>query len=73
VVTANNQITQRKIKVLIYNEQTVTPITTNLQQEAMQQHIPIIGVTETMPPGKTYQEWMLGQLAALANALHRTT
>ncbi len=73
VVTANNQITQRKIKVLIYNEQTVTPITTNLQQEAMQQHIPIIGVTETMPPDKTYQEWMLGQLAALANALHRTT
>ena len=73
VVTANNQITQRKIKVLIYNEQTVTPITTNLQQEAMQQHIPVVGVTETMPPDKTYQAWMLGQLAALANALHSTT
>src|SRR5579872_4996684 len=27
VVTANNQITQRHIKVLIYNEQTITPIT----------------------------------------------
>ncbi len=40
VVTANNQITQHLIKVLIYNEQTVTPITTNLQNEALQQHIP---------------------------------
>lgn len=69
VVTANNQITQRLIKVLIYNEQTITPITTNLQNEARQQHIPVVGVTETMPPGKTYQQWMLDQLSALAKAL----
>lgn len=69
VVTANNQITQHLIKVLIYNEQTVTPITTNLQNEALQQHIPIVGVTETMPSGKTYQQWMLAQLSALEKAL----
>ncbi|HLJ35469.1 MAG TPA: zinc ABC transporter substrate-binding protein [Ktedonobacteraceae bacterium] len=69
VVTANNQITQRHIKVLIYNEQTITPITTNLQKAAQQQHIPIVGVTETMPAGKTYQQWMLDQLAALEKAL----
>lgn len=69
VVIANNQITQRLIKVLIYNEQTVTPITTNLQNAARQQHIPIVGVTETMPPGKTYQQWMLDQLSALEQAL----
>ncbi len=69
VVTANNQITQRLIKVLIYNEQTITPITTNLQNAARQQHIPIVGVTETMPIGKTYQQWMLDQLAALEKAL----
>ncbi len=69
VVTANNQITHRLVKVLIYNEQTVTPITTNLQNEARQQHIPIVGVTETMPPGKTYQQWMLDQLSVLEKAL----
>jgi zinc/manganese transport system substrate-binding protein len=69
VVIANNQITQRLIKVLIYNEQTVTPITTNMQNAARQQHIPIVGVTETMPPGKTYQQWMLDQLSALEQAL----
>ena len=69
VVTANNQITHHLIKVLIYNEQTVTPITTNLQNEARQQRIPVIGVTETMPPGKTYQQWMLDQLAILEKAL----
>jgi zinc/manganese transport system substrate-binding protein len=69
VVTANNQITQHLIKVLIYNEQTVTPITTNLQNEARQQHIPVVGVTETMPAGKTYQQWMLDQLLTLEKAL----
>jgi len=69
VVTANDQVTNRQIKVLIYNVQTVTPITTNLQNEAKQNNIPIIPVSETMPTGKTYQSWMLAQLNALEKAL----
>jgi zinc/manganese transport system substrate-binding protein len=69
VVTANDQITNHEVKVLIYNLQTVTPITTNLQAQAKQLNIPIVGVSETMPPGKTYQSWMLDQLNALEQAL----
>jgi zinc/manganese transport system substrate-binding protein len=69
VVTANDQILNHQVKVLIYNEQTVTPITTNLQNEANQANIPIVPVTETMPPGKHYQGWMLDQLNALQQAL----
>ena len=69
VVTANDQVTNRQIKVLIYNVQTVTPITTNLQNEAKQNNIPIVPVSETMPAGKTYQSWMLDQLNALEQAL----
>jgi zinc/manganese transport system substrate-binding protein len=69
VATANNQINNHLIKVLIYNEQTVTPVTTNLQNAARAKNIPIVPVTETMPPGKTYQTWMLGQLNALETAL----
>ena len=69
VITANDQISQRQIKALIYNEQTVTPVTTNLQNEAVKENIPIVPVTETMPPGKTYQQWMLDQLNALLQAL----
>ena len=71
VATANNQINNRLIKVLIYNEQTITPLTTNLQNAARAKHIPIVPVTETMPPGKTYQTWMLDQLDALQAALGR--
>src|SRR5271157_263639 len=69
VVTANDQVTNREIKVLIYNVQTVTPITTNLQNEAKQNNIPIVPVSETMPTGKTYQSWMLDQLNDLEQAL----
>ena len=69
VVTANDQLTNHKIKVLIYNEQTVTPITTNLQNMAKQLNVPIVPVTETMPVGKTYQQWMLDQLNSLLQAL----
>ena len=68
-MTAENQITHRQIKVLIYNEQTVTPSTTKLENDARAQNIPIVPVTETMPPGKTYQTWMLDQLNVLEQAL----
>lgn len=71
VVTANDQLTQHAVKVLIYNLQTVTPITNNLQAEAKQLNIPIVAVSETMLPGKTYQGWMLDQLNALEQALGR--
>jgi zinc/manganese transport system substrate-binding protein len=69
VVTAENQITHHLIKVLIYNVQTVTPSTTKLENDARAQNIPIVPVSETMPPGKTYQTWMLDQLNVLEQAL----
>jgi zinc/manganese transport system substrate-binding protein len=69
VVTANDQLARKEVKVLIYNEQTITPITTSLQNEAKKVNIPIVPVTETMPAGKTYQQWMLDQLNSLQQAL----
>ena len=69
VAEAESQVEERKIKVLIYNEQTVTPITTKLQDEAKAAGIPILPVTETMPSALNYQNWMLSQLVALDLAL----
>jgi zinc/manganese transport system substrate-binding protein len=71
LVTVENQINQHQIKVLIYNEQTVTPSTTKLENDARAQNIPVVPVTETMPPGKTYQTWVLGQLNTLEQDLQR--
>jgi zinc/manganese transport system substrate-binding protein len=63
----------KQAKVLIYNVQTVTPITTNVQNEAKKQNIPVVPVSETMPPEQTYQTWMADQLDTLATALHQGT
>jgi zinc/manganese transport system substrate-binding protein len=71
VVAAESQVKGRKIKVLIYNAQTVSPITTKLEDEAKRAGIPVVAVTETMPSAMSYQNWMLGQLNSLEQALKR--
>jgi zinc/manganese transport system substrate-binding protein len=73
VITTNDQITKKQVKILIYNVQTVTPITTNLQNEARSLGIPVVPVSETMPPNKTYQSWMMDQLNNLEQALATAT
>jgi zinc/manganese transport system substrate-binding protein len=69
VNTTDQQVTGKKIKVLIYNSQTITPITTNLQNAAQANGIPVVPVSETMPPNDTYQTWMMDELNALETAL----
>jgi zinc/manganese transport system substrate-binding protein len=69
VVTAVSQVRGKKIRVLIYNEQTVSPITTRLQNEAKAAGIPVVPVTETMPSTLRYQDWMMSQLLVLEKAL----
>ncbi len=69
VIAAENQVKGKQIKILIYNQQTVSPVTTKLQNDAKAEQIPIVPVTETMPPNKHYQSWMLDQLSTLENGL----
>jgi len=70
IATFQNQLKGKQVKVLVYNVQTVTPITEQLKQMARDANIPIVGVSETMPVGaQTFQGWQAGQLRLLANAL----
>jgi len=69
VADMNALLTGKKIKVLLYNSQATSPITEHLLQLADQNGVPVVPVTETLPPGKTFQEWQLGQVQALAAAL----
>lgn len=57
--------------VLIYNEQTITPTTSQLKLEATQNLIPVVGVTETIqPPDVSFQTWMNAELLQIQNALN---
>jgi zinc/manganese transport system substrate-binding protein len=70
VAAFEQQINQKQIAVLIYNNQTATAVTTNLKQLATAQDIPVVGISETMePPDTTFQNWQYTQLTALQNAL----
>lgn len=63
-------LTMHRVKVLLYNVQTVTPVTTQIRSLAERSGIPIVGVSETMPlSDRTYQQWQLAQLTALFHAL----
>ena len=71
VVTFENQLKGHEPQVLVFNEQTVTPLTDNMKKIAAEENIPIIGITETIqPPDATFQEWMNAQLLQLQNALN---
>ena len=66
------QIEQHRIKVLVYNTQTSTPITDNLKQLAGRNNIAVVGISETVePPAASFQDWQLKQLTALQAALSR--
>jgi zinc/manganese transport system substrate-binding protein len=70
VASFQDQVTQRKIKALVYNVQTSTLVTTNIKTLATASGVPVVGVSETMPPGSgTFQDWQLAQLIQLERAL----
>jgi zinc/manganese transport system substrate-binding protein len=58
-----------KVKALLYNSQAVSPITTRIRSAAQKAGIAVVGVSETIPPGQTFQSWQLGQAKALYQAL----
>ena len=59
----------RAVKVLFYNSQVTDDLTARLQKIATDSGVPIVGVSETEPPGLSYQAWMGGQLEATGKAL----
>ena len=71
VAEMEDQIRKRAIKVLIYNVQTVSPVTERIRKDAARLGVPVVGVSETLPPGLSYQRWMLTQLDELEQALGR--
>lgn len=71
VATMTALATDHKIRALLYNTQAISPITTRIRDAARAAGIPIVGVTETLPSGRTFQAWQLDQAQALQRALAR--
>jgi zinc/manganese transport system substrate-binding protein len=69
VAAFESDLKERKVKALIYNSQVSEKLTERLRDIAGKAKVPVIGVTETMPPNVSFQDWVLGELDALDKAL----
>jgi len=61
----------QSVRCLVYNIQTVMPVTQQIKITATQYEVPITFVTETIqPPTLSFQAWQEGQVAGLRNCLN---
>ncbi len=66
-------ITSGEVQALIYNEQTTGPQTEQLRAAAVGKGVPVVSVTETLPAGTSYLDWMGANLDAVRDALAKST
>ena len=73
VAAFENDLKGHKVRVLFYNKQASDKIVQHLVDLAHAAKIPVVGVTETQPPGMTFQQWMLSEVDATGKALAGST
>jgi zinc/manganese transport system substrate-binding protein len=69
VAAFENDLKQHRVRLLVYNSQASDPAAQHMRTLAIASHIPVVGVTETEPPGTTYQGWVMSELDAVDHAL----
>jgi zinc/manganese transport system substrate-binding protein len=69
VAAFEDDLTNRRVRVLFYNSQVSDDLTGRLQQLARDSHVAVVGVSETEPANTDFPGWMLNQLNALDKAL----
>ncbi|MBV8424733.1 MAG: zinc ABC transporter substrate-binding protein [Candidatus Eremiobacteraeota bacterium] len=71
VATFERELSTHTVRMLVYNSQASDPTAQRMLDLANRAHVPVVGVTETEPPGKTYQAWMTAELDAVEGALSK--
>jgi len=69
VAAFEQDLKTQKVRVLFYNKQASSKIVQHLVELAQAAKVSVVGITETIPPGLSFQEWMLGQLNDTDKAL----
>ncbi len=70
VQAMNTLLSGHKVRLLLYNEQAVSAVTQRVRSLAQQNGIPVVGVSETLPPSDaSYQAWQLRQAQEILRAL----
>ena len=72
VAAFETDLRKHAVRLLFYNSQAADAAAQRLVRIARQSKTPIVGVTETEPPGTNYQDWIMSELDAIAQALSDT-
>lgn len=69
VAAFEDDLKQHKVKAMLYNAQADHQAVKRLVDIAKAAQVPVLGVSETEPAGKSYEAWMIDQLNDLDAAL----
>ena len=70
VAAERSLLTGHKVKAFLYNQQVTDSLTESFIALARANHIPVVGVYETMPePGYHFQSWMTAEVQNLTKAV----
>jgi len=69
VAAFESDLKERRVRAMFYNKQASDKIVQQLVALARDNKVPVVGVTELVPPGMTFQQWMLGELNDTEKAL----
>jgi zinc/manganese transport system substrate-binding protein len=72
VAAFEDDLKNHRVKALLFNTQSGGELSQRMKAIAEAAKIPVVGISETEPPGVHYQDWMLAQLNALDAALSGT-
>jgi zinc/manganese transport system substrate-binding protein len=71
LIQFQQELENGSVSMLVYNEQTMTPLTQSIMTLATENNVPTVGVTETIQPADvTFQVWMNAELLAIQNTLN---
>ncbi|QBJ97093.1 ABC transporter permease [Rhodococcus sp. ABRD24] len=69
IAATRQLITDRQVRILVYNIQTQDKVTRNIRETAERSGIPIVEITETLPEGLDFVQWQTRTAQSLADAL----
>lgn len=71
VAAFQDDLENRSVKALIYNQQTQSPLAQRMLSIARQANVPTVSVSEMQPGAMTYQAWISDSLDSLEEALKK--
>jgi zinc/manganese transport system substrate-binding protein len=69
IAAFERDLKEHKVRAMFYNKQASDKIVQHLVELARANKVPVVGVTETIPPGMNFQDWMASELNDTEKAL----